>query len=332
MKLVFLPLIFLYASQAFACYGAPQHLVVPYKNLVSRTSRIALAKVVEVHPLRKERPNHPKFASNMVKLPIYENWVTYVFEVREVIKGDFEKTFEIDSKEVPEISDSTFDDHTDCSFWQDGRSGNSGDCQLYPLFNLGSEYLVFLDPPYHWKSFERIAHSKTDAWMAAVKAAVSGESKQFECEAPAKPVVASSVSKKIPSLPKSINRKPIKFLPRDRIAEYERCISTDGNSFVLIEGGPGKKEFTALLRAKGQLDAKYSVSRSTLGEWRYQGKDFMLKVYIHKISNDKGQLGKLVITKNEKSESKDIYCSSSFPKFIGEEGVEFPSKPALLKK
>jgi hypothetical protein len=42
------------------------------------------------------------------------------------------------------------------------------DCRIHPNFEEGRTYLVFLDEPYHPKSFERIA-SDSDKWLQAVR-------------------------------------------------------------------------------------------------------------------------------------------------------------------
>lgn len=75
---------------------------------------------------------------------------------------------------------STFDRHTAPTFWKSGggRTMNDADCRIRPVFTVGASYLVFLNAPWTWRSFERIevvdgTVDESDQWLAYVKAALA---------------------------------------------------------------------------------------------------------------------------------------------------------------
>jgi hypothetical protein len=47
---------------------------------------------------------------------------------------------------------------------------------MRPPFEVGATYLIFLDPPYHWRAFERVDR-RDDRWLSAVKALVADSSR-----------------------------------------------------------------------------------------------------------------------------------------------------------
>lgn len=103
--------------------------------------------------------------------------VVYTFEVKKKLKGAVEDDFTIPG--VPllwSVESRTFDHHKDPLFWepQGGRSFHDTDCEIYPTFSVGATYLVFLDKPYHRKSFEQIIRTNRtpesrDAWLTYVE-------------------------------------------------------------------------------------------------------------------------------------------------------------------
>lgn len=70
-------------------------------------------------------------------------------------------------------SDFDFDHHTDEEFWErsGGRTQVLGNCSIYPKFDVGRVYLVFLDDWRHVKGFETIRGE--DEWLAYVRDVVS---------------------------------------------------------------------------------------------------------------------------------------------------------------
>ncbi len=92
-----------------------------------------------------------------------------------MLKGDVNATFAKDfSYEKwaldPPVPETDFDSHRDRLFWDKmvTRQGNGPDCRMHPRFSVGMEYLIFIDEPYHWRSFERII-GEDDRWLIAVR-------------------------------------------------------------------------------------------------------------------------------------------------------------------
>jgi hypothetical protein len=147
-----LSMILLNPERAAACTSPPKHLTVPHTELVKRAPRIALAR----------------FEKGGAKSPP-------LFRTSEVLKGKVPPTFRLAAADVssPSFKDppgADFGGHRDASFWEtrDTRESNGADCQMHPRFELGATYLIFLDPPYHWRAFERIDRAD-DLWLIAVR-------------------------------------------------------------------------------------------------------------------------------------------------------------------
>ncbi|NCT41613.1 MAG: hypothetical protein GW778_08140 [Alphaproteobacteria bacterium] len=169
-------------SNGFACLVAPLQQIVSADELIDRTQRIVLAKAIS-SKLSPETNRRDK-----------DDTIEYEFEVVEVIKGTIDKSFKIpfgsriqspkdfnSFTKIPTVSSSpvlpgqlTEPGHGQELFWNSeaGRVMNSPDCAIYPSFNVGYQYLIFLDKPYHRKSFELIGSE--DKWLAYVKEKVNG--------------------------------------------------------------------------------------------------------------------------------------------------------------
>lgn len=165
-KLPILSLIVLLAAvKAFACYAPPAHLMIHHSQLIKRTSRIALAKLVSA----EEQPDH--IAARGARFPE----LRYRFKTLEVLKGDINATFAMDfwyekrALELP-VPETDFDGHRDRLFWDKmvTRQENGPDCRMHPRFSVGVVYLIFMDETYHWRSFERII-GEDDRWLSAVR-------------------------------------------------------------------------------------------------------------------------------------------------------------------
>jgi len=150
---------------ALACFATPQEQVVPAEDLVKRTARIALAKVVEA------------------RLDPDSGQVVYSFTTEQAIKGAPDKSFSITGYPLEaEVDLLTFDHHRSEEFWEGGRGRcyHDTDCQIHPAFAVGSTYLIFLDKPYHQKSFEWIQMfgtepEKRDKWLSWVEKTVKAD-------------------------------------------------------------------------------------------------------------------------------------------------------------
>lgn len=157
--------VLLSASSVLACEAAPPEQIVPATELVKRTKTILLARVTSA---------------------IYNgdsDAVIYTFQSVKALKGHPEETFTISGVPLEwEGSLSNFNHHNDKAFWQDtgGRSYHSVDCEIHPSFSVGATFLIFLDKPYHNKSFELIirTHGNADVrdkWLSWVESQTKAE-------------------------------------------------------------------------------------------------------------------------------------------------------------
>jgi len=159
MKLVGFFILALLANDALACRATPAEQHTPPDELIARTQDIVLAKVVRADA-----------ASN--------GWnVLYTFKTIRQIKGENRSPFQILGRPATgEMVNWTFNEHFDPSFWEhrSGRTFHDTSCKIRPGFVVGGEYLVFLDQPYHTKSFEMILMTEgtsdtRDKWLQYVE-------------------------------------------------------------------------------------------------------------------------------------------------------------------
>jgi hypothetical protein len=148
-----------FSFPAFACFVAPSEQHTSPGDLIERTKEIALAKVVAA------------------ETQLDGDDVTYTFQTVRHLKGQGPDRFQISGYPSIWVGDTQrFDDHMDNDFWSNnrGRSATDTDCEIHPTFSVGGTYLVFLDQPYHVKSFELIisAHGDDDTrdkWLQYVE-------------------------------------------------------------------------------------------------------------------------------------------------------------------
>jgi len=126
--------------------------------LIGRTANIVLARAERAELLPDPR-------------------VRYLFRTVEVLKGKPRRTFTLTFNSwiyrLGEF-DTDFDKHRDGRFWdrRASRQWNAPDCKMAPNFVIGRQYLLFVDKPYHWKSFEKIVDSDKDRWLRAVRTVI----------------------------------------------------------------------------------------------------------------------------------------------------------------
>ena len=152
-------LLSLLSLPAFGCFAPPPEQASPPDELIERTQDIVLAEVIGA-----ERPPGAQE-------------VTYTFRTIRVLKGGTSGEFRITGHPVTwDDSNRNFNHHLDEAFWsrRGGRTPHGTDCQIHPDFSVGGTYLVFLDRPYHAKSFEAIprAHGdpgSRDKWLQYVE-------------------------------------------------------------------------------------------------------------------------------------------------------------------
>ncbi len=124
-------------------------------ELIKRTHNIVLARVVGAELIDETTSS-----------------VRYKFQTEMVFKGEGKNQFSIEG--IPLTSEhyiTTFDHHSDALFWKPpvGRCMPWEDAKIRPAFCTGGWFLVFIDEPYHVKSFEHIVATKTDKWLVYVR-------------------------------------------------------------------------------------------------------------------------------------------------------------------
>ena len=156
MKLIHVILILLFSSSlALACEVPPAEQNTSDDELISRTKNIVLARVMSAQ--------------------LQENGsVLYKLKTQETIKGKAEEAFEIVGGPLWEGSMEHFEHHS----IKGARLSNAPDCEIHPSFAVGQTYLLFLDKPYHRKSFEFIIRTGgspiiQDKWLQYVKKATA---------------------------------------------------------------------------------------------------------------------------------------------------------------
>jgi len=146
---------------ACACFSTPQEQIVADEELISRTKTIVLATVIKAE-LTEDNQNSVRFHFTKVR----------------TLKGDSPQHFTIDGDSAAHgdpLDD--FYGHSKPSFWESGggRSWHDTDCAIHPTFAVGGTFLIFLDKPYHRKSFELILRSPDaapevqDKWLKWVE-------------------------------------------------------------------------------------------------------------------------------------------------------------------
>ncbi len=115
-----------------------------------------------------------------------KNWyVVYTFDVIETLRGFQKQQFQIHGDIInwqtanDEIS--SFDGHSDESFWSDkyeGRCYFIDESTLGRSFNVGWEYLIFLDNPFR-RGYE-VVSQKSDKWYLYVKQKIEEQKENNE--------------------------------------------------------------------------------------------------------------------------------------------------------
>lgn len=148
----------LIATESLACFAPPAEQTASTEAMIKRTSNIVLAKVIGAD-----------VAHDSIE-------VEYTFHTVKTIKGQAEATFKIIGRPLAQGWMSNFNHHSDEKFWNSsiGRHTYDSDCKIYPRFAVGATFLVFLDTPYHNKSFEYIVRTRgnsetKDKWLQYVE-------------------------------------------------------------------------------------------------------------------------------------------------------------------
>ena len=175
-----------FPMQAWGCMPIASQLVLADK-LISRTDNIVFAKLVNAEVMtEKERYGdlHDKIGKPVPDgVTPLERWtwltqynkgnfppIKYTFEALEILKGGKHSKFEILGYSGLK-GDESYESHTNDLFWKKmgGRTSNHfASCVTMPNFDIGYNYLVFVDKPYHRKSFELIVDEE-DKWLQYVR-------------------------------------------------------------------------------------------------------------------------------------------------------------------
>ena len=154
-----------------ACFLYPKEISVPADQLIQRTNNIVLARAIAAeYSIPPEQIAYSEEVKKGLAPPgsiIDDKIIRYDFEVLETYKGKSEQKFSLRGHSLTSGDElNIFDNHKDPEFWEDdaGRLGRSN-CKLKVSFSVGQTYLMFLDKPYHRKSFERIISIKNDSYM-----------------------------------------------------------------------------------------------------------------------------------------------------------------------
>ena len=155
-------------ATAWACFSTPEEQIVCTKELIDRTKTIVLARVEKAEVLDKDSIA-----------------VRYYFREIRSLKGNAPETFTIDGvSSAYNGSMDNFEHHYSEAFWKDrgGRSWHDTDCVIYPSFTVGGTFLIFLEAPFHIKSFEFITRTHggdgvRDKWLTWVEEQTKAEQK-----------------------------------------------------------------------------------------------------------------------------------------------------------
>lgn len=134
-----------------ACFTPKPDQISTPEDLIARTSEIHLAK-----------------AQRSVESGLVE------FEVIETLKGKNVPKFHLRGHLQLGQSGSDFNRHRLDDFWMGsgGRASIGSDCQLTVSFTKEGTYLIFVNRPFHFKSFELI-ESPDDLWLLRVRKELS---------------------------------------------------------------------------------------------------------------------------------------------------------------
>jgi hypothetical protein len=148
----------LVAQDCWACYKAPEQQLIGVDEQIMRAADVSVAQVMSATPVGGRE-------------------IEYRFVVLQRLSGADQNMFTVTGSDgVGDSKDTTFDNHSDPTFWKrgGGRVMNEADCVIHPAFVVGGTYLVFLGSQWTWRSFEKIAVDDRgvndgDKWLAYVK-------------------------------------------------------------------------------------------------------------------------------------------------------------------
>lgn len=154
------------SCSTYACYAPEEEQIADVEVLVKRTKDILLSEVISI----EEDNVKFKVIENLRDTPslmgIIVKYFSVLFEKNENKK---EEIFLMKNNNIP-YKEGDYNSHKESSFWvnTEGRVNIYPDCTLRPTFKMGKRYLIFNNPPYHFKSFEEV-NTNEDEWYRKIK-------------------------------------------------------------------------------------------------------------------------------------------------------------------
>ena len=152
---------------SWGCLAPLEEQVVSWQELVKRTSEIVLVEVAS----EKIQVNSSKLFSN--------GSVRYALKKLKNLKGNSASMIYLKGFPVEKTSRPDFNSHKDDNFWATATNGLgniTADCKILPSFKTGERHLLFLTPPYHFKSFEKVV-TDDDLWLRRVEVEILNQAK-----------------------------------------------------------------------------------------------------------------------------------------------------------
>lgn len=171
----------LVAQNCWACHSPPVQQRMHVDEQIMRASDVSVAQVMSATPLEGKLVEY-RFVVLRRLAGQHENTFTVTgrAEASRSSTTGFYSTMLTGPEKTGRGDDTSFNNHTDPAFWKrgGGRVMNGGDCRIYPNFVVGGTYLVFLNSPWSWRSFEKIelvngAINEEDKWLAYVAAGLA---------------------------------------------------------------------------------------------------------------------------------------------------------------
>lgn len=163
----------LLASPVFACADPPASLTRHHTDLIAKSEVIVLARVVG------EADGATYDTLDVFQGPPLYDRPLAQFETVEALRGKTPGTFSLNGGSHATVDydlHGDFDRHREAVFWDKKmtRQWNDIDCRMYPEFQVGRTYLLFIDQP-HWRAYEEI-RDPDDLWLQAVRKVVADSS------------------------------------------------------------------------------------------------------------------------------------------------------------
>lgn len=174
------------STKVFACFKPPAYLYSSINDLISRSPRIFLGRIIEElkevgdYPILVDIPDQAKSLLKLINESNYRaiGLRPFLFEIEDDLKGGGPSrgiVFGYSATKIKNLKDikwlsSDFNNHTLDEFWNNsyGRTSQASDCLAHPFYFPQSTYLIFSTSKQHLKGYEKIS-SKQDQWLNYIK-------------------------------------------------------------------------------------------------------------------------------------------------------------------